>query len=452
MNAAKREPLKSNWSRRDFLRTVGVGGAGLLLPARLRAGGEPDVVVVGAGAAGLAAARVLTARGLNVRVLEAASRPGGRAYTESTTFGVPFDHGASWITSANENPHTSFAREHGFDLIDYSEARETLFVGDREASDDEYEQYFDAFDAINGNIKAAVWSGQDRAASTVVPDVPFARTAQTWIGPLDLGVDFDDLSTADYWNGASVMPMFLVGAGYGALIERLAANVPVQLDTPVTRIDWGGKGVRVHSPKGIVEARACIVTVSTGVLDAGHITFDPVLPAWKQQAIHDLPMGLLAKIALQFDGTRFGLPEDSWLTSKVTEPLPAEASFFTCWPAGSDLMVGFVGGDFGFELSREGRDAAVDFALGELRKLLGSEVDRHFVKGTLTDWAENPLTLGAYAAARPSRANARDDIARPIGDRVFFAGEACAGAYVATCGGAHKSGTAAAERVAAALA
>ncbi|MDZ7829746.1 MAG: NAD(P)/FAD-dependent oxidoreductase [Halofilum sp. (in: g-proteobacteria)] len=440
------------WSRRDFLRTLGVGGAALMVPARLRASGNPDVVVIGAGAAGIAAARALAERGLAVRVLEAASRPGGRAFTESQTFGVPFDHGASWITSATENPHTALARQHGFELIDYSEARESLFVGDREAGDEEYEQYYDAFDAINGNIKAAVWSGQDRAASTVVPDVPFARTAQTWIGPLDLGVDFEDLSTVDYWNGASVTPTYLVGRGYGALVGRLANRVPVDLDSPVSRIEWGGKGVRVHSSRGVMKARACIVTVSTGVLNAGHIVFDPVLPDWKQQAINDLPMGLLAKIALQFDGTRFDLPENSWLTRKVTEPLPAEAAFFTCWPSGFDLMVGFVGGQFGFELSRAGADAAIDFARGELRKLFGSEVDRHFVKGTLTDWADNPLTLGAYAAARPSRANARDDIVEPLGGRVFFAGEACAGAYLATCGGAHKSGAGVAERVATVLA
>jgi len=131
--------------------------------------------------------------------------------------------------------------------------------------------------------------------------------------------------------------------------------------------------------------------------------------------------------------------------------VPAEACFFTCWPAGLELMIGFVGGDFGFELSRAGRDAAVDFALGELRRRFGREVDRHFVKGAFTDWANNPLTLGAYAAARPGRAGARDDIAEPVGERVFFAGEACAGPYAATCGGAHRSGRAAAKRVASAL-
>lgn len=136
----------------------------------------------------LVPARELAGRSLEVRVLEAAPRPGGRAFIESATFGIPFDHGASWITSANENPHTALARQHGLDLIDYSDAPETLFVVGREAGDEEYAQYFDAFDAINGNIKAAVWSGQDRAASTVVPDVPFARTAQTRIGPRDLGV------------------------------------------------------------------------------------------------------------------------------------------------------------------------------------------------------------------------------------------------------------------------
>lgn len=82
----------------------------------------------------------------------------------------------------------------------------------------------------------------------------------------------------------------------------------------------------------------------------------------------------------------------------------------------------------------------VDFGLGELRKLFGNSTDKHFVKGEFTPWANNPLTLGGYAAARPGRASARDDLKKPLAERLFFAGEACAGAYVATCGGAFMSG------------
>lgn len=452
MTARQHHARRAGWSRRDFLHALGAGTAAGVAPAALQAAERPDVVIVGAGAAGIAAARRLQREGLTVRVLEAAKRPGGRAFTESGSLGVPFDHGASWITSADDNPHMSLAERHGFDLVAYADAPETLYVQGQEAGSEAYAQYYAAFDAINENIRAASWSGQDRPASDVVPDVPFAATAQTWLGPLDMGVDFDELSTVDYWSGAATAPMHLVRRGYGGLVKRLAADLPITMDAPVTRIDWSGPGVRVHSTRGVSDARACIVTVSTGVLNAGGIAFEPALPDWKQQAIHDLPMGLLAKVALRFEGTRFGLAEDSWLTYQVDHPLPAEACFFNCWPAGSDLMIGFVGGDFGFELSRAGSEAAIDFARAALRARLGGEVDRRFVRGTFTDWANDPLTQGGYAAARPARAEARDDIGDPVGERVFFAGEACAGPYAATCGGAHRSGEATARRLARALA
>ena len=441
----------TEWSRRDFLRTVGVSSAALMVPPPLIASAEPDVVIVGAGAAGVAAARALMDLGYTVRIVEAADRVGGRAFTEQETFGFPFDHGASWLSSANANPHRRFARRYGFDLNDFTDATDTLFVGDREAEDGEYQQYWQAYNLINDHIGFAYEAGNDVAASSVVPEVPFAGTTQTWIGPMDLGVDFRDMSTVDYWSGADVAPTYHVAQGYGALVARLAEGLPVQLETPVSGIEWGGSGVRVRSSKGTLKARACIVTASTGVLDAERIRFDPALPDWKRDAIHDLPMGLLAKVALEFTDTGFGLPENSWLTYKVPEEVPAEACFFSCWPSGTDLMVGFVGGEFGWELSRAGREDAIDFALGELRTRFGSEVDRHFVKGTFTEWAENPLTMGAYSAARPGRASAREDIVPPVADRVFFAGEACAGAYVATCGGAHMSGQVAAEQVADAL-
>lgn len=343
-------------------------------------------------------------------------------------------------------------RQYGFDLTDYTDAPDTLYIGDREADDGEYDQYEQAFATINERIRSAYRAGNDVAASSVIGNAPLIDTAQTWIGPMDMGVDFPDLSTADYWSTADVVPLYQVVQGYGSLVERLAANLRVELDAAVAKIEWGGSGVRVRSTKGVLKARACIVTASTGVLDAGRIAFDPALPEWKREAIHDLPMGLLAKVALEFVDTRFGLPENSWLTYKVADdPLPAEACFFSCWPSGSDLMVGFVGGEFSSDLSRAGRTQAIDFAWGELRKRFGSEVDRKFVRGTFTEWADNPLTLGAYAAARPGRASAREDIVTPVADRIFFAGEACAGAYAATCGGAHVSGEAAAQRIAAVL-
>lgn len=443
---------RMDWSRRAFLQTLGIGGAALALSGTAWADADPDVVIIGAGAAGLAAARKLMGEGLTVRVLEAADRPGGRAFTDHDTFGLPFDHGASLLGSGDMNPHMAVARGEGFELIPYDDDNDALFVDGERASAREYGQYGRAYDAVSAAIGRAAEAGDDVAASTVVPDMPFSGTVQTWTGPLDFGVDYKDLSTSDYWGSASAAPNHWVKDGYGTLVAGLARGLPVTLGARVTKVDWSGNGVRVHSTQGTLRARACIVTVSTGVLNAERIAFDPVLPDWKRDSIEHLPMGLLGKIGLQFEGTRFDLSDDAWLTYKVSEEMPAEASFFASWPGSSDLMVGFIGGEFGRELARQGEEAAVDFGLGELRRMFGSEVERHFVKGAFHDWAADPMTLGAYSAARPGHADAREIIKRPVGDRVFFAGEACAGSYLATCGGAAMSGEQTADEVAATLA
>lgn len=445
----------TKFSRRSFL-AGGIAQAGGLalagLPRRraLAAPSNPDVVVIGAGSAGLAAARTLTALGKSVVVLEAADRIGGRAWTESRTFGIPYDQGCSWITSGNDNPLTALAKDWGFELHDHSGPGEALYVGERLASDEENGQYEAAWGAVNRALAKAGRNGIDVAASSVMPEnLPFQAVAESWIGPMDMGVDFKDLSTKDFWQGADTYPDLMVKQGLGAVVARLGAGLPIRLNTPATAVKWGGTGVSVETPAGTIAAKACLLTVSTGVLASGAIAFDPALPAWKQEAVEDVPMGLLAKVALQFDGARFGLTPNDWLSYWVPNELPAEACYFLTWPFEYDVMIGFMGGDFAWEMSAAGPEAAVDFALGEVVKALGGDAAAHFVKGDLSNWANDPLTLGAYAAPRPGRAEARGILARPLDDRLFFAGEAVAGAYVATCGGAFMSGRDTAREVAA---
>ena len=411
---------------------------------------NPDVVVVGAGAAGLTAARTLIELGKSVVVVEAADRIGGRAWTESDTFGVPFDHGCSWISSSDANPYAPLAKQLKFDLLDHSDAGEAFFVGDKRANSSEQRKYDKSWAAVQAALSKAGRDGLDVPASTVVPgDLEYSGISQSWVGPMDMGVDFKDLSTKDWSNGADANPNLMVKQGHGAIVKRQGDGLPVKLNTPATRIDWSGDGVAVETSAGTIRAKACIVTVSTGVLGADAIKFTPELPDWKLQAIGNLPMGLLAKVALQFDGARFGLAANEWLTYWVPDEMPAEACYFLTWPFDFDLMIGFIGGEFGWDLSAAGPQAAVDFALGEVVKMVGSDARKHFVKGHLTGWAGNPLTMGAYAAPRPGHYGARDELARPLGDRVYFAGEAVAGAYVALCGGAYLSGEAVARNVAA---
>lgn len=410
---------------------------------------NPDVVIIGAGAAGLAAARQLMTDGLEVVVIEAADRIGGRAWTDDTTLGAPFDLGCSWLQGPNHLPHLELAHDLGFRLHDHGNARDVLFVGDRRANATERRQRDLAWSAAHAALAGA--RGDVSAASVMPLDQPFADVVATWMGPMDFAVDIDQLSTADWYSYADYDANFLVREGLGTLVKELGAGLPVHLNTAARAVDWSGSGVRVETDAGTISARACIVTVSTGVLASGAIRFTPELPEDKQDAIENLPMGQLLKIGLQFDGTRFGLSPNDLVSHALDGPLPAEACYYLAFPTGHDYMVGFVGGSVGRALEREGEAAAIDFAMDRLVKMLGSDVRRHFQRGLMSKWDNDPLTQGAYAAPRPGHFSARWRLAEPLGDRVFFAGEAMATPFAALLGGAHLHGVEIAEDVALAL-
>jgi len=409
--------------------------------------GDVDVVVIGAGITGLAAARTLQEAGHSVSMIEAADRIGGRAYTESDTFGVPHDHGCSWINHADKNPWALLAKRGGFETMDHTSAGSAYYVDGALATSAQRKANNQGWGTVTQALASAGTAGMDVAASSVIPaDAANTGVAQTWIGPMDWGVDFKDLSTTDYWNTEDSYQDLLVREGLGSVVAHFGQDIPVSLNTAARSISWGGDGVTVETDKGMIRAKACICTVSTGVLNAGHIAMNG-LPVSHQEAINDLPMGLLAKVTLQFKDTRLGFVPNHWMDYHVPNEMPAEAAYFLTWPFDYNYMVGFVGGAFGWELSRAGQDAAVDFALGEVVKIAGSKARDKFVKGHLTDWATNLLVLGGYAAARPGRFSARATLAQPVENRLFFAGEALATPYNALCSGAFFSGRDTAKRV-----
>jgi monoamine oxidase len=193
------------------------------------------------------------------------------------------------------------------------------------------------------------------------------------------------------------------------------------------------------------------VTVSTGVLAAGAIAFDPPLPAEIQAAIHALPMGLAMKVALRATGPdRLGLPLHCSIDRQVRRSGDPTMGF-QCWPYKRDYVQGWVGGPVAWDLARAGEAAAVDFALGQLRTLFGGQVDRLFGAGPhlVTRWDSDPFVRGAYSFVRPGDAAARNALARPLAEgRLLFAGEACHNGMAGTVAGAWISGQDAARAVA----
>jgi monoamine oxidase len=437
--------------RRGFLRRA-LGLAAASLSPRPARSARPDVVVVGAGAAGMAAARVLTGAGLEVTVVEADTRIGGRVHTDLTIFGVPYDIGAHWLHVGHRNPFVRYGRAHGFTVYEAPDDT-TLYVGEREATAEEYAAYRGALRATYRAIARAAREGRDVSAASVAPrDGEWRDLAAMVIGPWDMGKDLEHFSTADWASGADGADWYC-REGYGALWAHAARGIPVELATRATRIDWGGRGVRVHTDRGVIAARACLVTVSTGVLARGGLRFEPKLSAAKRESFHRISMGLYNHIAFRFRRNVFGTGADGYLLYKPVPGGGASPEGFGLLTniGGTNLSFGDVGGGLARALEEAGVEGALAFGLEELRKIFGTQVDRELVKGHVTTWGRNPFTLGSYASAAPGAHHLRAVLRAPVGERLWFAGEACSPDLWATVAGAHESGLRAAGDVARAL-
>jgi monoamine oxidase len=405
-----------------------------------------DVIIIGAGAAGLGAAKTLIAQGRSVRLLEAQNRIGGRAHTVTAKFGVPFDWGCAWMHAADRNPFFDEAIAQNATLQHHDLNLDRLYFGARRATALEMARMFKADFQFAAMLEHKTARG-DRLAE-LLELTPVGAAAGTYAGPMDFAQDMDEISAADLTAAADLDPNFLVREGFGAVVAQWAGDVPVELETPVRRLRWDGPGVVAETPRGELAAKAAIVTVSTGVLAFGGLRFAPDLPLSHEEAIHNLPMGLLAKIPVEIRGDRLGLkPFEDILIERHGH----HDVYFLCFPFDCDLLVGFVGGDFAWELAAAGEAAAVDFAVQSLVRAFGADVGKQIGRGAMTDWGANPHTRGAYAAARPGYAAARKILMEPVGNRIFFAGEALGGSLIQTCAGARLSGEAAAVRVGEAL-
>jgi monoamine oxidase len=405
---------------------------------------EVDVVVVGAGAAGLAAAKTLAKAGKTVTVFEAMNRIGGRAWTETETFGFPFDRGCAWLHAGDRNPFYAEASAAGLRLHPHDMGVDHLYFG-RSKAKAEALAAMAAADAAISAAMAKAGARHDDVLAGLIPDSVHADAAATFGGPMDFAQDADEISVADFASAADLDPNYFPFDGFGSIVARWGADVGVELGTPVREIRWDGPGVTVLTDRGAVRAEKVLVTVSTGVLAYGGIRFAPDLPEAYDAAFDDLPMGLLTKIPLVVEGERFGKRAFDDL---LIERRNHHDIYFLCFPFDLDLMVGFIGGDFAWEVECAGEEAAVDFATERLVRTFGSDARKAVRKGAMTAWGSERWTRGAYAAARPGRAAARKTLMRPVADRIWFAGEALAGSLMQTCGGARLSGEEVAMRIA----
>jgi monoamine oxidase len=397
-----------------------------------------DVVIVGAGAAGLAAGVALRAAGRTTLTLEAAAAPGGRARTSTPAVlgGAWLDEGAAWLHMVEHNPLVPLAEAAGYPLREAFRSESLMFVGDRLATQAEHDAYAAAearWDAIVMGRPAEPDTDLATAVGAFRHKNPWAPTIEAWNASLIDAVDAPFLSLADFRLNQLDGQNLIAARGFGRLLRDLLERDagPIRCRCPVRRIAWGGNGVRVETPEGTIEAGSVILTVSTGVLASGRIAFDPPLPPRTEAAIADLPMGLLSKIVLRAAGPdRMGMNGPRHAFRRL-ETLGGPFMSFIAWPRGVDHVIGYIGGDAAWALASDHR-AALDLARSEWRAMFGESADRIFAApgsnfgGFTTDWGTDPFQLGAYSYARPGATTARAALQESIGEgKVLFAGEAC---------------------------
>jgi monoamine oxidase len=260
--------------------------------------------------------------------------------------------------------------------------------------------------------------------------------------------DPDQVSVQDVMSQAMSGGDWPVRDGLGRMMARLGAHIPVSLNTVAEEIDWSPRDhVAVRTSRGTVTARTALVTLSIGILQSGLVKFRPSLPDGSLAAIDGFLPGAANRIALYFDRDVFGdAPNSLTIVDGDAEPLAIHIPTF-----GFNYVVGQTGGRFASHLTRAGQKAATDYVMDRVSAVFGADIRRHFLRSIVSAWDTDPWVLGAYASVKPGHFGARDKLAKPVENRLFFAGEAVGMPMVATCGGAFWSGTRAIDRIAGVL-
>lgn len=396
-----------------------------------------DVVIVGAGAAGVGAARRLAGSGLSVAIVEASARVGGRAWTLGVA-DMPLDLGCGWLHSAERNPWVGIAEKAGF-AIDRSPTSWGEQYRNLGFSPKDRKAAADAFDAFDRTLRESPPSS-DRAADALPEGGEWNGFIEALSGYIN-GAGLGTLSVEDYlaYDDAASEVNWRLPAGYGTLVSASLPPVPLHLSTPVERIDDDGTTLRLVTTRGDIRTRSVVVTVATNVLAKGGLR----LPAALDDHAHAaacLPLGLADKLFLAFDDR--GVPPDSHL---LGNPRSACTGSYYLRPFGRPVIEVFLGGAGAMALEDIGLDGAAAFAIDELAGLLGSDIRTKLRLVAGSAWARTDGFGGSYSHALPGHHAARATLATSWQDRLFFAGEACSATDFSTAHGALATGIAAAD-------
>ena len=412
---------------------------------------QTDVVIIGAGAAGLAAAKELSTQGISFIVVEASHRIGGRAYSEEIAPDVWFDLGCAYLDAGPDvknhidesNPFVDFAKKQGAAIEEYNYDAHYNYNG-RPLDENEIKAQEQYYQECEDTIRISVEGGDDCAISEIIDlENPYAVPYIDMMA-VTAPKDLDEASAADFFHKIEEYISFTTLRGYGNIVAQWGSDVQVSLNTKVESVDWSGKEVLVKTVKGSMRARCLISTVSNGILAAQHIHFKPGLPDWKMEAIQGVPMGAENKIGVHFTEDVFGPDAIGYYQSWSSE---AQGAYIDVNLNSTNVVSVFMGGRFSIWMEQQGQHAAHEFAVDRIADIFGNDIRQSVGRSIVTAWVTDPWTLGSYACALPGQYHQRESLPLAIDNKLFFAGEATARAN-GTCQGAYWSGVRAAREVA----
>lgn len=435
------------FSRRSFLAAAAAFAAapasGPAFGATAPASGALDVIIVGAGAAGIAAARKIAAAGRRYLLIEATDHIGGRCVTDTKSFGVPFDRGARWIYLPDVNPVTKLSPRRGIDVYPAPQSQKVR-VGRRFAREGELEDFLTAQVRATRAIDDVARKADIPSEQAVPNDLgDWRATIEFVLGPYNCAKDLAQVSSFDFAHATERNTAAFCKQGFGALLATLGQGLNVQLSTPAKTIDTRS-AIAVETAKGTIAARAAIVTVPTNVVASGGVKFSPELGHHQIDAFGRMSLGSYDHIALELIGNPLGLDSDDLVFEKSAD---THTAAILANVSGSPLCLIDVAGAFGRDLSAQGEAAMFDFAANWLAGLYGAEVKKAIGRKHATRWNAEPYALGAWSAAVPGSQFARRQFLDPIADNVWYAGEAAHETLWGTVGGAWESGERAADAV-----
>lgn len=422
---------------------------------------EIDIVVIGAGVAGLSAIQALSKNGQSVCLIDAAHRIGGRAYSERLPNSSWFDLGCSYLHEGEINPFTGIAGGLGFALGDggrFEKSRLKLTVNGVDASAEELCSLNNLSDRCEMEMENAKYNGTlaevDDIASYIDWDHRFSNLQAHLLGGLNAS-DAHQQSVSDYLKTSFGLDYPVVG-GLGRLIERWACGfldkASVFLNCKVSKIEWSGPRVSVATSRGQISAKKVLITVSTGVINSGNIVFVPDLPSSMSEAFSNLPCGVLNKIGLSFLDETFSENDSGWhVTFSDNNKSELSTGSFDLNLDNGQQAIAFIGGSEAEYLEKKGEAALAAYALDCVEKAFGSNIKKKVNGYICSAWAGDSLTFGSYSYAKPSQSKSREALGQIVAGKIYFAGEATSVNHFGTVHGAYFSGIDSAKKILSAL-